>query len=157
VMRYFWRKNPIAALLTYVSILFPFCAPFVVLHALVGHVQHGANDGLWFYLIGTYAAALLYALYYAFRRSSGLWHHGMTFVAVYMTVLVFQTYWGIAKIRDNGWGTRDATVDGSDPEAGQVRVWGAGELPSAHSEPIPLAAWDELLPGQAPVVLADAR
>lgn len=156
VMRYFWRKNPAAALLTYVSILFPFCAPFVVLHAFAGHVQHGANDGLWFYLIGTYAAALLYALYYAFRRSSGLWHHGMTFVAVYMTILVFQTYWGIAKIRDNGWGTRDATVDGSDPDADVVRVWGAGDLPLALEEPVPLAEWDVLLPGQ-PAVLADVR
>jgi hypothetical protein len=53
----------------------------------------------------------LYSLYYAFRRKSGLWPHGMTFVAVYMGVLVFQTYWGILTMRDNRWGTRDSTVD----------------------------------------------
>jgi hypothetical protein len=34
----------------------------------------------------------------------------MTFVAIYMTVLVFQTYWGILTMRDNRWGTRDSTV-----------------------------------------------
>jgi hyaluronan synthase len=111
VVRYFWRKNPIAAVLTYASIFFPFCAPFVVLHAVFGHVTGGVNDGLWFYLIGTYAAAVLYSLFYAYKRRSGLWHHGMTFILVYMTVLVFQTFWGIATMRDNRWGTRDATVD----------------------------------------------
>lgn len=114
VVRYFWRKNPVSACLTYASIIFPFFAPFVVLHALVGHIHGGVNDGLWFYLIGTYAAAVLYSLYYAFRRRSGLWHHGMTFIFVYMTVLVFQTFWGIATMRDNRWGTRDATVDGTE-------------------------------------------
>jgi hypothetical protein len=35
----------------------------------------------------------------------------MTFVAVYMSILVFQTYWGIFTMRDNRWGTRDSTVD----------------------------------------------
>jgi len=111
VCRYFWRKNPVAAVFTYASIVFPFLAPFVVLHAVLGRLLWGSASGLWFYLIGTYAMALLYSLYYAFRRKSGLWHHGMTFVAIYMGVLVFQTYWGIFTMRDNRWGTRDSTVD----------------------------------------------
>jgi hyaluronan synthase len=111
VIRYFWRKNPIAALFTYVSIAFPFMAPWVVLHAVFGRVLGGDPSGLWFYLIGTYAMALLYSLYYAFKRPDGLWHHGMTFVALYMSVLVFQTYWGICTMRDTRWGTRASTVD----------------------------------------------
>jgi hyaluronan synthase len=111
VVRYFWRKNPIAALFTYVSIAFPFMAPWVVLHAVVGRFVGGQPGGLWFYLIGTYAMALLYSLYYAFKRPDGLWHHGMTFVALYMSVLVFQTYWGIVTMRDTRWGTRASTVD----------------------------------------------
>jgi hyaluronan synthase len=122
VVRYFWRKNPFAALLTYASIIFPFCAPFVVLHAMFGHVRGGVNDGLWFYLIGTYAAAVLYSLFYAYKRRSGLWHHGMTFILVYMTVLVFQTFWGIVTMRDNRWGTRDATVDTTDIDPSLVTV-----------------------------------
>jgi hyaluronan synthase len=111
VVRYFWRKNPIAALFTYVSIAFPFMAPWVVLHAVAGRLLCGDPSGLWFYLIGTYAMALLYSLYYAFKRPDGLWHHGMTFVALYMSVLVFQTYWGIFTMRDTRWGTRASTVD----------------------------------------------
>jgi hyaluronan synthase len=86
-------------------------APWVVLHAVAGRLLGGDPSGLWFYLIGTYAMALLYSLYYAFKRPDGLWHHGMTFVALYMSVLVFQTYWGIVTMRDTRWGTRASTVD----------------------------------------------
>jgi hyaluronan synthase len=110
VCKYFWRKNPFAAILTYASVLFPLIAPIVVLNAVVFRIATGATGGLWFYLIGTYAMALLYSLYYAFRRQLGLWHHGLSFVAIYMTVLVFQTYWGILTMRDNRWGTRASTV-----------------------------------------------
>jgi hyaluronan synthase len=117
VVRYFWRKNPLAALFTYASVAFPFFAPFVVLHAVANAVM-GSHGTLWFYVIGSYAMALLYSLYYLVRRPNGLWYHGMTFVLLYMTVLVFQTYWGILTMRDNRWGTRDSTVghDRIDPD-----------------------------------------
>lgn len=111
VLRYFWRKNPIAAVFTYASIAFPFMAPWVVLHAVLGRLVGGEPGGLWFYVIGTYAMALLYSLFYAFKRHDGLWFHGMTFVALYMSVLVFQTYWGIFTMRDTRWGTRASTVE----------------------------------------------
>lgn len=129
VVRYFWRKNPIAALFTYVSIAFPFMAPWVVLHAVAGRLLGGDPSGLWFYLIGTYAMALLYSLYYAFKRPDGLWHHGMTFVALYMSVLVFQTYWGIVTMRDTRWGTRASTVDHAPIDASRVTA-----LPPAGRE-----------------------
>jgi hyaluronan synthase len=111
VVRRFWRKNPVAALFTYASIAFPFFAPFVVLHAVAGRIVEGNLSAVWFYLIGTYAMALLYSLFYAFKRQDGMWHHGMTFVLVYMCFLVFQTYWAIATMRDTRWGTRASTVD----------------------------------------------
>lgn len=112
LVRYFWRKNPLAALFTYASIAFPFLAPFVVLHAVAGRLLGGDPGGLWFYVIGSYAMALLYSLYYAFnRQADGLWFHGMTFIGLYMSVLVFQTYWGIFTMRDTRWGTRASTVD----------------------------------------------
>ncbi|HEX2118956.1 MAG TPA: glycosyltransferase family 2 protein, partial [Acidimicrobiales bacterium] len=62
VVRYFWRKNPVAAVFTYASIAFPFMAPWVVLHAVGGRLLGGQPGGLWFYIIGTYAMALLYSL-----------------------------------------------------------------------------------------------
>ena len=111
VVRYFWRKNPLAALLTYTSIVFPMFAPWVVLHAVLGRLVGGNPGGLWFYVIGSYAMAMLYSLFYAFRRADGLWYHGMTFIGLYMSVLVFQTYWGIATMRDTRWGTRASTVE----------------------------------------------
>ncbi|HVL80768.1 MAG TPA: glycosyltransferase [Actinomycetota bacterium] len=118
VCRYFWRKHPVAALMTYASIAFPLVAPFVVVRAVAARVVSGQTTGLWFYLIGTYAMALLYSLYYAVRRRSGLWHHGLSFVAIYMTVLVFQTYWAMFTMRDNRWGTRASSVhhDRIDPD-----------------------------------------
>jgi hyaluronan synthase len=111
VLKYFWRKNPVAAVFTYASIVFPLMAPWVVLHSVVGPLFGGSGGGVWFYLVGTYAMALLYSLYYAHRRNDGVWFHGMTFVAIYMGVLVFQTYWGMLTMRDTRWGTRDSTVE----------------------------------------------
>ena len=127
VLRYFWRKNPVAAVFTYASIAFPFMAPWVVLHAVGGRLVGGAAGGLWFYLIGTYSMALLYSLYYAFKRHDGLWYHGMTFVALYMSVLVFQTYWGILTMRDTRWGTRASTVEHATLDQSLVVALAAGE------------------------------
>jgi len=121
VLRYFWRKNPVAAAFTYAGIAFPFMAPFVVIHAVAGRfVGGGSPGGLWFYIVGTYAMALLYSLYYAFQRGDGLWYHGMTFVALYMAVLVFQTYWGMVTMRDTRWGTRASTVEHAEIDQAQL-------------------------------------
>ena len=74
-------------------------------------VGGGQAGGFWFYLIGTYGMAVLYSLYYAFKRGDGVWYHGLTFVGLYMSVLVFQTYWGMVTMRDTRWGTRASTVE----------------------------------------------
>lgn len=110
VVRFIWRKHPLGALFTYAGVTFPFIAPFVVIHA-VSNLTGGNLETLWFYLVGSYAMAVLYSLYYLVRRPDGLWFHGVTFVALYMSVLVFQTYWGMFTMRDTRWGTRDSTVD----------------------------------------------
>jgi hyaluronan synthase len=110
VVRFIWRKHPLGALFTYAGVAFPFIAPFVVLHAAT-NIAGGERSTLLFYLIGSYAMAVLYSLYYLVRRPDGLWFHGVTFVALYMSVLVFQTYWGMVTMRDTRWGTRSSTVD----------------------------------------------
>jgi hyaluronan synthase len=150
VMQYFWRKNPIAAVFTYASIAFPFMSPLVVMHAVGARLVGGSAGGLWFYLIGTYAMALLYSLYYAYKRQDGLWYHGMTFVALYMTVLVFQTYWGILTMRDTRWGTRDSTVDHSPIDQSLVTALPPVRQPQcvlgSRVEPEPWAApWARLV------------
>ena len=116
VGRFIWRKHPAAAAATYFGILFPWVAPVVVMHAVVWNSV--ALGDPWMYLVGVYCMALLYSLYYAVSRRSPLWYHGLTFVIIYMSVLVFQTYWGIVTMRDTRWGTRASTVDHAaiDPE-----------------------------------------
>ena len=133
VARYFWRKNPLAAAFTYASIAFPLVSPIVVVHAVYLRIGSGTTDGLWFYLVGTYAMALLYSLYYAFRKDVAMWHHGMSFVAIYMAVLVFQTYYGMATMRDNRWGTRDSTVKHEAVDRDRLTVLAPAAVPALAS------------------------
>jgi hyaluronan synthase len=134
VVRFIWRKHPLGALFTYAGVAFPFVAPFVVVHA-VTNVAGAQQSVLWFYLIGSYAMAVLYSLYYFVRRPDGLWFHGVSFVALYMTVLVFQTYWGILTMRDTRWGTRDATVDHAAIDPDQVTVLLPADREAATAAP----------------------
>jgi len=114
VVRYIWRKHPIAAALTYMSVFFPWVAPIVVVHSLFWRSL--AVGSPWFYLMGAYVMALLYSLYYAVARKSPLWWHGMTFVAVYMAFLVWQTYYAVATLRNTSWGTRASAHDEREAE-----------------------------------------
>ena len=63
------------------------------------------------YLIGLYAMAVLYSLYYGFTRRKPYWWAGIAFVLLYATVLIWQTYWAIATARKTAWGTRSGRAD----------------------------------------------
>jgi hyaluronan synthase len=104
VVRFIWRKHPVASALTYMSVLFPWAAPFVIIHSLFWRSAAGGSP--LFYLMGAYVMALLYSLYYAVSRRSPLWFHGLTFVAVYASFLVWQTYYALFTLRNTSWGTR---------------------------------------------------
>ena len=102
---FFWRKNPIASIPTYASNIFPIVAPIVIFHACIWNpIMHGADP--WMYLVGLYAMAVLYSLYYGFTRRKPYWWAGIAFVLLYATVLIWQTYWAIATARKTAWGTR---------------------------------------------------
>ena len=107
VASFMWRKHPVASLTTYFGVLFPWVAPIVLMHAVVWRTVSVGDP--WMYLAGVYAMALLYSLFYAITRRSPLWHHGLTFVVIYMSVLVWQTYYALVTIRNSGWGTRAST------------------------------------------------
>lgn len=126
VVRFIWRKNPVAALLTYMSVLFPWAAPFVIVHSLFWRTFDGGDP--LFYLMGAYVMALLYSLYYAVARRSPLWFHGLTFVAVYVSFLVWQTYYALLTLRNTSWGTRASTHEDAEAE---VRVVGERALDRA--------------------------
>src|SRR6478609_9755015 len=107
---FFWRKNPVASIPTYASNVFPIVAPVVIFHACIWNpLVHGADP--WMYLVGLYAMAVLYSLYYGFTRRKPYWWAGIAFVLLYATVLIWQTYWAIATARKTAWGTGSGRVD----------------------------------------------
>jgi hyaluronan synthase len=107
-----WRKHPVAAVSTYVGMLLPLVAPIVALRAVVVlPVVYGAAPPL-VYLVGVYAMAIAYGLYYAMRRPKydGLWIYGVVFCFFYLFFLLWQTYWAILTARSSSWGTRPSTA-----------------------------------------------
>ena len=107
---FIWRKQPPAALATYAGILLPLVAPVTAVRAVFfSPVIEGAGAPL-IYLLGIYAMAVAYGLYYAVRhpRYDTMWVYGIVFVFFYLAVLLWQTYWAILTARSSAWGTRDA-------------------------------------------------
>jgi hyaluronan synthase len=112
VARFIWRKHPIAALFTYLSIVLPLIAPIAAIHALVwGPVSHGGTLPL-IYLAGIYSLAMVYSLYYVLFQDeySLVWLYGVLFVFFYLAIMLWQTYYAIATCRTASWGTRPATA-----------------------------------------------
>jgi hyaluronan synthase len=110
VARFIWRKHPIAAFFTYLSIVLPLIAPVAALHALVwGPLLHGGTLPL-VYLAGIYALAMVYSLYYVIYQDeySLVWLYGVLFVFFYLAVMLWQTYYAIFTCRTSKWGTRAA-------------------------------------------------
>ncbi|HST54589.1 MAG TPA: glycosyltransferase [Solirubrobacteraceae bacterium] len=121
VAKFIWRKHPIAALFTYMSIVLPLIAPIAALHAIVWNpLMHDSTLPLT-YLAGIYALALVYSLYYVLFQEeyNVLWLYGILFVFFYLAIMLWQTYYAIATCRTASWGTRPATAglggDGGGP------------------------------------------
>ena len=112
VARFIWRKNPIAALFVYLSIVLPLIAPVAAVHAIVwGPLAHGGTLPL-IYLAGIYSLAMVYSLYYVIFQDeySLVWIYGILFVFFYLGIMLWQTYYAIATTRSSSWGTRPATA-----------------------------------------------
>jgi hyaluronan synthase len=105
---FIWRKNPIAALATYISVILPLVAPIAALRALVWQpIMHGTGPPV-VYILGIYALALVYGLYFSIRqrRYDTLWLAGILFVFFYLAFMLWQTYYAILTSRTASWGTR---------------------------------------------------
>jgi hyaluronan synthase len=111
VAKFIWRKHPIAALSAYVGMVLPLIAPIVAVRSVVVAPLLGAGAPV-VYLVGVYAMAIAYSLYYAARkpRYDGLWIYGVVFCFFYLFFLLWQTYVAIATARSSSWGTRPATA-----------------------------------------------
>jgi hyaluronan synthase len=108
---FIWRKHPIAAVSTYVSVALPLIAPLIAVRAvIVMPFAHGMSP--FVYLVGVYAMAVAYGLYYVVRRRryDSLWIYGIVFCFFYFCLLLWQTYWAILTARSSAWGTRPSTV-----------------------------------------------
>jgi hyaluronan synthase len=108
IATFIWRKNPIAALAVYSGIVLPLIAPIAAGRALLYRpLVDGAGAPL-IYLLGIYAMAMVYALYYALRHRGydTLWVYGVLFVFFYLFFLLWQTYYAIATASRTTWGTR---------------------------------------------------
>ncbi len=112
VARFIWRKHPVAAGFTYMSILLPLLAPVAAVHSLVwGPLTHHGVLPLT-YIAGIYALALVYSFYFLLfqDRYNVLWLYGILFVFFYLGIMLWQTYYAIATCRTAAWGTRPATA-----------------------------------------------
>ena len=112
VAKFIWRKHPVAAFFTYLSIVLPLLAPAAAVHALVwGPIIHGGTLPL-IYLAGIYSLAMVYSLYYVIFQDeySLVWIYGILFVFFYLAIMLWQTYYAIATCRTAAWGTRPATA-----------------------------------------------
>jgi hyaluronan synthase len=112
VARFIWRKHPVAALFTYLSIVLPLIAPVAAVHAIVwGPLTHGGTLPL-VYLAGIYSLAMVYSLYYVLFQDeySLVWIYGVLFVFFYLGIMLWQTYYAIVTCRTAAWGTRPATA-----------------------------------------------
>jgi hyaluronan synthase len=110
--KFIWRKHPVAALFTYMSMLLPLIAPVAALHSILwGPLMHDGSLPLT-YLAGIYALALVYSLYYVLfqEQYNVLWVYGILFVFFYLAIMLWQTYYAIATCRTATWGTRPATA-----------------------------------------------
>ena len=107
--RFIWRKNPLASLWAYLGIILPLLAPIVAVRAIVW-LPLGGSGAPFIYLIGIYAMALVYGLYYGLKhgRYDTLWVFGVMFVFFYIAFLLWQTYYAILTSRNSSWGTRTA-------------------------------------------------
>lgn len=108
ISRFIWRKHPLASLTTYLSIVLPLVAPVAAVRALFWHPLLSGAGAPWIYLTGIYAMALVYGLYYAYRKAdfSTLWLYGIAFALFYLVCMLWLTYYAIVTCRASTWGTR---------------------------------------------------
>jgi hyaluronan synthase len=113
VGRFIWRRSPLASVWAYLGIILPLVAPLVAVRAIAWQPLVAGAGAPFVYLIGIYAMALVYGLYYGLRhgRYDTLWIFGVLFVFFYLAFLLWQTWYAILTSRNSSWGTRTAAAE----------------------------------------------
>jgi hyaluronan synthase len=111
--RFMWRKHPLACLWAYLGMVLPLIAPLIACHSLVWQpIASGAGAPL-VYMLGIYAMAMVYGLYYGLQhgRYDTLWVFGVLFVFFYLAFMLWQTYYAVLTSRNPSWGTRPSSAN----------------------------------------------
>jgi hyaluronan synthase len=110
--RFVWRKHPLAALQAYAGMLIALVAPIVAVRSLLWRPLVDGTGAPIVYVVGIYALAVAYGLYYVVRRRryDPRWVYGIVFCFFYLAFMLWQTYWAILTARSSDWGTRPATA-----------------------------------------------
>ena len=87
-------------------------APVAVVRAIIVMPVVAGAPGPSIYVLGVYAMAVAYGLYYVVSRPtySATWIYGIVFCFFYLVFLLWQTYYAILTARTSSWGTRPATA-----------------------------------------------
>lgn len=103
--RFMWKRPFVMALGFYTGVFLTLMAPIVFLRYMVIRPALG-NGPPWVYAGGLLLMALFFGLYHRLRRRSSDWIFGILYALFYSTVLVWQTPYALATLRDTKWGTR---------------------------------------------------
>ena len=103
--RFMWKRHPVAALIFYLGIIFSLLSPLVVASCLIVPLL-GSHHFPTQYVYGTLLVSGLYGLAYFVRFRDRLWVYAIFSSLFYMFVLVWQTWYALATVGKNHWGTR---------------------------------------------------
>jgi hypothetical protein len=88
--------------------------------------------------------ATLYGILFGIMRRESKWWPGVAYGIFATVIMAWQIYVALFKLKDNRWGTRDASADGRNPMPGIAeRVDGFGRWTSEPSfeRPMSLDSW----------------
>lgn len=100
-----YRKHPIAALSYYVGVVLTLFAPIMVIRNMVVMPLVYSMSCLP-YVAGLALIYLFFCCVYLYFTRSRYWYYGLTFAALYVSVLCWQNYYAMATVSRTHWGTR---------------------------------------------------
>jgi hyaluronan synthase len=103
--RFMYKKHPVAALSFYSASLFSLLSPLMAGRVLYLALR-GDRSVFLFYMLGLVLIGLLQSLYFLYKRPSPHWLLGMLWMASSLLITGPQTYYAMATMRRNHWGTR---------------------------------------------------
>lgn len=104
--RFMWKKDALAALFYYVSVIITLFSPLIAFRAMV-YLPFVEGSFNWVpYLLGLFLVYAFFGLVYQYHTRSARWYYGFAFALLYVFFMSFQNYYAVLTVRRNHWGTR---------------------------------------------------